>query len=279
MPSLLPRALQRLYDLDKSSSQFHDNIYDILHRDDYRKCVYVDGYLNRVSGEEYQGPVLCLQGDDLVSLVDYLDTVRRPAALPHATSFTSAQALGVLSSSSSAFRVSLRELRKICGAGGILPTSYPISNDHLMVDSTPFAEGGYGDVYGGTFGGSRVCVKRTRVYIRDGPEKAVKVRLHCRFPRSPSSTKLVDILLGGRNVEAYETPKRPSPTWHHYQSLPTHFELDAWWGIVEIPQDEPHCRSTQIGSCPSSRVYPPPLTPAASCPASLTASVTYIPAM
>ena len=58
----------------------------------------------------------------------------------------------------------------------MLPTSYILSSNLLTVDPEPFAWGGYGDVYHGTFSGSRVCVKRVRVYTMEDPEKATKVR-------------------------------------------------------------------------------------------------------
>jgi len=65
MSSLRPPALQRLHRLNRSSSTFPDQLNSILR------------------GEEYRELVLNLQGDDLVWLVDYLDTVHRHIALPH----------------------------------------------------------------------------------------------------------------------------------------------------------------------------------------------------
>ena len=58
----------------------------------------------------------------------------------------------------------------------ILPTSYTLSSQVLTTGRQPFASGGSGDVYEGTLNGSKVCVKRVRVYSRDGSEKASKVR-------------------------------------------------------------------------------------------------------
>jgi len=57
----------------------------------------------------------------------------------------------------------------------ILPTSYTLSSVPLVVDRQPVASGGSGDLYEGTFNGSRACVKRGRVYSKDGPGKAIKV--------------------------------------------------------------------------------------------------------
>jgi len=49
--------LRRLRRLDKSSSNYHDRVSNVLY------------------GEEYKEWVPTIQGDDLVGLVDYLDTV------------------------------------------------------------------------------------------------------------------------------------------------------------------------------------------------------------
>jgi len=52
----------------------------------------------------------------------------------------------------------------------------------LDISCHPIASGGPGDVYEGTFNGSKVCVKRIRVYSRDGPKEATKVRYPFDFP-------------------------------------------------------------------------------------------------
>jgi hypothetical protein len=57
----------------------------------------------------------------------------------------------------------------------MLPTSYTISS-HLTINPEPFASGGYGDVYQGSLNGLRVCIKRVRVYTKDDPKKAERVR-------------------------------------------------------------------------------------------------------
>ena len=156
MSSPTPPALQQLHRLDGSSSEFHDQLGNILYGEEYRRCAQD------------------LQGDDLVWLVDYLDKVRRHVALPFSPPEL-LQALGGLDPSSAAFRKCLRELKNICGAEGILPTSYTLSSHLLNIGSDPFASGGYGDVFEGIHDGSRVCIKRVRVYTSDDPKKAAKV--------------------------------------------------------------------------------------------------------
>ena len=63
MSSPASPALQQLQRLNRSSSDFEDQLNDVLYGEEYRQCV------------QY------LQGDDLVWLVDYLDKVRRIIAL------------------------------------------------------------------------------------------------------------------------------------------------------------------------------------------------------
>ena len=64
MSSSNPTALQQLRHLDKSSPDFYKQLSNVL------------------SGKEYVQSVPSLQGNDLVSLVDYLDKVCSPISLP-----------------------------------------------------------------------------------------------------------------------------------------------------------------------------------------------------
>ena len=57
-------ALLQLHHLEKSSSDFHDKLCNVLY------------------GTEYTQFVPDLQGEDLAWLVDYLDKVRRPVSFP-----------------------------------------------------------------------------------------------------------------------------------------------------------------------------------------------------
>jgi len=50
----------------------------------------------------------------------------------------------------------------------------------LTIGPNPFAQGGHGDVYEGTLDGSKVCIKRVRVYVQE-EENAIKVHHCCSF--------------------------------------------------------------------------------------------------
>ena len=66
----------------------------------------------------------------------------------------------------------------------ILPTSYTPPSQVLTVGRQPVASGGSGDVHEGTLNGSKVCVKRVRVYYVDGPDGGKKVLYAHYFPIS-----------------------------------------------------------------------------------------------
>ena len=56
----------------------------------------------------------------------------------------------------------------------MLPTLYTLPSTGLNIGHQPVASGGPGDVYEGTFNGSKVCVKRLRVHSKDRPMKGTK---------------------------------------------------------------------------------------------------------
>ena len=149
-------ALQKLHRLAVSSPDYGDNLYEVLHEEDYRECVANIG------------------GDDLTWLVDYLDKVCALHRPLHSV-LNPAQALDGLEPSSEAYRKCRRELRSICGTNGILPTSFTPLSQLQYTSQEPFADGAYGEVFHGTLDGSKVCIKRIKVYTKDSPEIAKKV--------------------------------------------------------------------------------------------------------
>ena len=151
--------LRQLRRLDRSSSEFPDQVTDILYGEDYKQWVQT------------------VRDKDLVGLVDYLDKVRCHVPLLH-TLLKPLQALDNLDPSDSAFRKCLRELRHVCGTRAILPTLFLLSSQGLTVGHQPVSPTSSGDVYEGSFNGKNVCVKRVRIYSKDDSKKATKV--HCR---------------------------------------------------------------------------------------------------
>jgi len=160
----LSNPLKQLRRLDMFSSEFHDQVSNILY------------------GEEYRKWVKNLEGDDLMGIVEYLDKVRCRGSLLRSL-LRSPQVLATLDPTSLAFRECLRELRMVCGARTILPASHVISSQGLIVGREPVAGGGYGDVYEGSLDGSKVCVKRARMYTKGSNMETIKVqRRRYHFP-------------------------------------------------------------------------------------------------
>ncbi|KAF9646800.1 kinase-like protein [Thelephora ganbajun] len=129
-----PNPLQQLYELEKSSPRFHHQLGNLIH------------------GKEYQQCVSHLQGEDLVRLVEYLDSV-----------------LDCFDPAVHAFRTSMRELRRICGAHGTLPKSCMLPGPFDIGPSVAF-----GLVQEGSLNGSKVRVKCVRVYSGEDLQRVKK---------------------------------------------------------------------------------------------------------
>ena len=155
-------ALQKFRSLNTPPPDFGDQLGNVLQ----------DGW-------EYAGREWKLEGGDLTWLVDYVDKVRRCLVFVYIHS-KPVQALDLLEPSSNAFRKCSRELERICGANGMLPTSCMPSSQSLNIDAEPFASGGFSRVFRGTLDGSRVCIKQISVSTKDPAEKATKVRRQSR---------------------------------------------------------------------------------------------------
>lgn len=223
-------ALKKLYGLNASLSEFHGQLNDLLCGEEYRKCVPE------------------LQGDDLAWLVDYLDKVRHCGALPHSP-LKSTQILDGLNPSSPTSWKCLRELRSICGARTILPTSYMLSSNLLSISSGAVVSG---NVYEGTLNCLNACAKRVRIrgYTQGGPQMETKVRYRRRrFSCSPTLTKLADLLPRGCNMETLGTPEHLTLPGCRYHSPPIHFGLDARREPAGIHQEQPRCRPTWARRC------------------------------
>ncbi|KAF9642811.1 kinase-like protein [Thelephora ganbajun] len=104
---------------------------------------------NFLRGNDYRNAFPKLQSGNLAWLIEYLDSV----------------VVGVSNPASVLSQESLHELRRICGVKGVLPKSCTLSESLL------------GCVYEGTFGGSRVRIRRVRVYPGGDPHE-VKETFH-----------------------------------------------------------------------------------------------------
>lgn len=62
------------------------------------------------------------------------------------------------------FRRCLRRLRQVCSQHNILPSSHTISDGLRTTSEHAVAYGGFADVWEGTLGSDKVCIKMLRIY-------------------------------------------------------------------------------------------------------------------
>ena len=221
--------LRQLRRLDKSSSNFHDRVSNVLY------------------GEEYKQWVPTIEGNDLVGLVDYLDTVRCLASfLPLPLPRSSHRRLSIVSTllvplSGSVFVNSdmYAAIERYCH----LPIHYRLKISPSAVSLSP-----RGVLVMCTKGGSTI-----RRFASNGlgstPRKALgKPQRYTLTPLHPHLlflTRLPDPLPGGCGVETLGTPKYCSPPWYHLQSTPAHLGMDARRKLDRIHQEVSSRRPAQ----------------------------------
>ena len=147
---------QRLYELDRSSPQFPEQLGELL------------------QDEEWVEHLQPLSEGELVDLIDCLDSVSF-ISTPTKFCLSSLQILDGLDRMSSPFRDGLRVLRKVCSSQAILPTTYGMPGKFSRSAVVPAASGGFSDVYKESFDGTDVCIKRLRRMDQDDPLKIQRV--------------------------------------------------------------------------------------------------------
>ena len=149
------QSLQTLYSFSTFSPQFSHCLDRLIQSDDE------DNYL------------LGLQGSELTRLVDFLDKVRVLSSVSFQLTKKSLQALGIIPVTEDVSRRCLHKLQAICSHSRILPSSYIISGGLVRVGDYPVASTNLSDVWQGTHGSTKVCIKHPKITIRDrqGTEK------------------------------------------------------------------------------------------------------------
>lgn len=152
------QLLLHLYSINTSSPDFSRLLYGLIRQDEEEK------YLSNLGGPE------------LARLVDFLDDVCSLFSALRSITKQTLQALSVIPTTDDVSLQCLNKLQAICGHHMILPSSYTISGEIARVGNRPIALGGFADVWEGTYGGKKVCVKWLRVSLND--DKALdKVRI------------------------------------------------------------------------------------------------------
>lgn len=71
----------------------------------------------------------------------------------------------------------LNYLQKLCGASGVLPASFMLTDGFDHIDQRPFASGGFADVYKATYKGQPVVAKALKTAHVNDLENVHKVSL------------------------------------------------------------------------------------------------------
>ena len=69
----------------------------------------------------------------------------------------------------------LKYLQRLCGASGVLPSSFILADGFDTLESRPFTSGGFADVYRGTYKGQPVVAKALKTTSVDDLENVHKV--------------------------------------------------------------------------------------------------------
>ena len=126
----------------------------------------------------------------------------------------------------------------------LLPLSHILLTGALHLKERPFACGGFSDIYEGTYGGSRVCIKKLRIVSASDSGLATKGdtrRCHCRY--TSVLMILTDALQRSVAVETTETSQYRPICGCNHPTLPNRVGMDAWWRFDNLHQFEHRCES------------------------------------
>ena len=109
-----------------------------------------------------------------------------------------------------------------------------------------------GCVYRGTFNGSKVRIRRVKMFSGGDTRKVKEVCTWCRVPLSSNELiTFAGLPQGGRTIETLGTSQHcPSSRCHHGSSR-TDFGLDARWRPPPVHQKAPRCEQTFSCGYPS----------------------------
>lgn len=81
------------------------------------------------------------------------------------------KALDDLAPTSAAFAELMKQMREVCASYGVIPSSHILPASRLSINKSPFAIGGFSDVFQGKYDGSVVCIKKLRMASTSSIEK------------------------------------------------------------------------------------------------------------
>lgn len=139
----------------------------------------------------------------------------------------------------------LKYLQRLCGASGVLPTSFTLTDGFDNLESRPFTSGGFADVYKATYKGQLVVAKALKTTTMEDLENVHKV---CRRfpPKSCNPFTLHPALReGGCRMEVASAREYPTIRWGYFDTaaLFDGFCLDGEREYYEFHQGQPTSES------------------------------------
>ena len=97
----------------------------------------------------------------------------------------SLQTLNQIGISQSSGKTYLKYLQRLCGASGVLPASFMLTDGFDHIEPRPFTSGGFADVYQAKYKGQLVVAKALKTTAMDDLENVHKVsgRIFCTILR------------------------------------------------------------------------------------------------
>ena len=147
----------------------------------------------------------------------------------------------------------LHKLQAICSHSGILPSSHIISGGLVKVGDYPVASTNLSDVWEGTHGSTRVCIKYPRITIRDRQDiEKVKNRYsHTVSYLLKYTCRCIGVLQGSGRMEKVEASEYRSVYRRHTRSFAICVRVDAEWRLNGVPQQKPRRKSHSFGESSS----------------------------
>jgi hypothetical protein len=85
------------------------------------------------------------------------------------------QTLNEMGISTHSGKTYLKYLQRLCGASGVLPASFMLTDGFDNLELRPFTSGGFADVYRATYKGQPVVAKALKITSMDDLENVHKV--------------------------------------------------------------------------------------------------------
>ena len=181
-----------------------------------------------------------LRGSAAAEVADYLDEVLKPILITFISNcgqLTSLQLIMMKLHGNPEFRRrTMRVLRSLCGAWGVLPASYTLHGEVEITDNRPWTHGGFSEVWRGTWRCEKVAVKVIIITGAANQDKLKKDKLKkvcvvasCNLRHQADICSA--IVQRGPLLEAVESPKPVAFLWCFYT-----YRNPWYWMSTPLPR-------------------------------------------